>query len=243
MNPVVDFLTTRDGYTFEEGVAVLVKYADRNVVAKVSASRDRRLLDYELRRLAHDPSLKGLCQDKAEPAKTEQKTVVVPPMNEHGSEKTAKNEQKKENIVTFDDLNHHRFTRYEDMPNKLTKYLWLKNRDEYNLKREKFIKMKQCMEGEELAALRKEVVELGHSIKARWNLIEKEISLYSNEKNEKPSFNVSTYRTYICRKLKMEKLSDKELVELQHRVDAMIETGASLDEETLIKLREKGISC
>lgn len=236
MNPVLDFLTTRNGYTFEEGVAVLAQYVkDRNLVACVSVSRDRRLLESELKRLAHDSSLRT---EVCKPQKECKQTTNKPQPKKEPEEKP-----ETERVVTYADLQHYKYTRFEDMPNKLTQDLWQLNRDEYNLKREMFIKMKQCQEGDELAKLRKQVVDLGRSIKGRWKLIDEEIIRFKSQPTLAPEFNISTYRSYICKKLKAKTLTDKQLIELQHRVDALLEVGAVIDKETLAKLKSIGVSC
>ena len=77
-NPVVTFLTTRNGYTFEEGVAVFAMYtANRFAVERVRRSRDMRLLQQELKKLAHIPGLKPI-QGSVVPTP---ESVPTPPEN------------------------------------------------------------------------------------------------------------------------------------------------------------------
>lgn len=261
-NPVVTFLTTRNGYTFEEGVAVLAMYTNRQAVERVRRSRDIRLLQHELKKLAHEPGLKPIPgKDVPSVPKTEEivptpnETVPEPgekfPKAEENFPKVPENSQNREpdETVNFDDLKHHKYTREEDMPTEETKALWRRNNERWHRKIDLFAKMKLLLEGEELAATRKELVELSREHRECWKMIDQKIKEYFAEKekeqeqNDQPNFNISTYRTYICEKANLEKLSDKQFLELQRRVDAMKEANIALSDETLEKLRAKGIKC
>lgn len=245
-NPVVTFLTTRNGYTFEEGVAVLAMYTkDRNAVERVRRSRDIRLLQHELKRLAHEPGLSSRQPTPVpKPETIEPKPETIEPKSETIEPKTEQTAG-----VTFDDLKHHKYTREEDMPTEETKALWKRNNERWHRKIDLFAKMKLLPEGEELAATRKELVKLSREHRECWKMIDKKIEEFYAEKEkqpeqaEKPSFNISTYRTYICEKANLEKLSDKQFLELQRRVDAMMQANIALSDETLEKLRAKGIKC
>ena len=263
-NPVVQFLTTRNGYTFEEGVAVLMMYTkDRNAVERVRRSGDIRLLQHELKKLAHVPGLKPVNGNTAPIVPIETVSVPNPPESVPKTEeivpKAPETEQPVETTedqgevsegeknTTFAELNHYKFTRYEDMPTAETQQLWLRNNDRWHAKLDLFTKMKQLPEGEELAKARKELVELGRAHREGWKLIDEKCREFyakkDNPENDKPSFNISTYRTYICEKANLETLTDKQFLEVQRRVDAMAAAGIALSEETLKKLRAKGIKC
>lgn len=246
-NPVVSFLTTRNGYTFDEGVAVFAKYCrDKYAVERVIRSHNMAMLNNELKKLAHVPGL----NDSDNVPKHEEnvaKPVENVPKPAESVPKPAENVLRNdERNVTYADLKHHKYTRYEDMPTPETQQLWLRNNDRWHQKLDLFAKMKLMDEGDELAQVRNELVELSREHRDCWNLIDELCEKFYAEKDDpkqKPSFNVSTYRAYICKKLKCESLTDKQLVELQHRVNEMIAANVSLDEDTLKKLREKGISC
>ncbi|MCR5645874.1 MAG: hypothetical protein K6F96_05750, partial [Bacteroidales bacterium] len=61
MNPILKWLHKHDGYSFEEGVAVLLCFsANRGVNTLILSRHDRRHLASELNRLAHVPNLKPL---------------------------------------------------------------------------------------------------------------------------------------------------------------------------------------
>lgn len=267
-NPVVTFLTTRNGYTFEEGVAVLAMYTkDRFAVERVSRSRNIRLLNQELKKLAHIPGLKpvnGIQPDVPKEAvsvpiptesvpNTDGNVPSDPPIVETIISEALENVEEEiatKDNVTFAELQHYKFTRYEDMPTEETKQLWLRNNDRWHLKMDLFAKMKLLPEGEELKATRKQLVEVSREHREGWKLIDEKCREFLEQKDKaektepaKPTFNISTYRTYICEKANLEKLTDKQFLEVQHRVDAMSQAGIALSLETLKKLRAKGIKC
>lgn len=244
-NPVVTFLTTRNGYTFEEGVAVFAMYtANRFAVERVRRSRDMRLLQQELKKLAHIPGLKPI-QGSVVPTvpesvpKTEE---IVPKLPESSQNR----ESEATDSVTYADLAHYKYTRYDDMPTPETQQLWLRNNDRWHRKIDLFAKMKLLPEGDELAAVRKELVEVSREHRKGWKLINELCEAFHQGKKEEPAeqkFNVSTYRAYICKMLAAEKINDKQFITLQQRVNEMLAAQVAFDEETLEKLRAKGISC
>lgn len=253
-NPVVTFLTTRNGYTFEEGVAVLAMYTkDRNAVERVRRSRDIRLLSQELKNLAHVPNLRAIpgmgMETKApKPETIQPKSETIEPKSNENEPKSDESSQIREHEEpTFADLKHYKYTRYEDMPTPETQQLWLRNNDRWHVKLDLFSKMKQLPEGKELAAVRKQLVEVSREHRQCWKLIDQKCKEFydkpAEETRHEVNFNISTYRTYICEKASAKKLSDKQFLELQRRVDAMKEANIALSEETLEKLRAKGIKC
>lgn len=268
MNPVVNFLTTRKGYTFEEGVAFFAKFtANRFAVERVRRSRDMRLLQQELKKLAHIPGLKPVngCQvdvpKEAVSVPTPNETVPtpeepvsnVPEIVEPLIEKVVENIESEVNTkdnVTYAELQHYKFTRFDDMPTTETQQLWQRNNDRWHRKIDLFAKMKLLPEGDELKAVRKELIEVSREHRACWKLIDQKCREFYEQKEKAdkaesplPNFNISTYRTYICEKANLEKLTDQQFLEVQHRVDAMLQAGIALSEETLKKLRAKGIKC
>lgn len=268
MNPVVNFLTTRKGYTFEEGVAFFAKFtANRFAVERVRRSRDMRLLQQELKKLAHIPGLKPVngCQvdvpKEAVSVPTPNETVptpeepvsnvpeIVEPLIEKVVENIESEVTTKDN-VTYAELQHYKFTRFDDMPTTETQQLWQRNNDRWHRKIDLFAKMKLLPEGDELKAVRKELIEVSREHRACWKLIDQKCREFYEQKEKAdkaesplPNFNISTYRTYICEKANLEKLTDQQFLEVQHRVDAMLQAGIALSEETLKKLRAKGIKC
>ena len=124
---------------------------------------------------------------------------------------------------------------------------------------------------EERAHWREEVLRLDAENEAYWQQIDKEIADFKEiqqappveipiarnpestkeestpvetpkKENPIPSFDLSTYRAYISKALRKKKLSPEQLVELQHRVDAMIAAKVEMKQETIEKLKAKGIT-
>ena len=249
MNPVVIFLPTRKGYTFEEGVAFFAMYADRYAVERVKRSHDMRRLVQELKKLAHVPNLKpvsGCIVPKVEESVPKVEESV--PKDKENVPAVEKPEQR---IVSFDDLKHYKYTSYDDMPTPETKALWQRNNDRWHLKIDLFAKMKLLPEGEELAKVRNELVEVSREHRACWKLIDKLCDEFYAKKEQTgtettqtaPDFNISTYRAYICKMLAADKISDNQFVTLQQRVTEMLAAHIAFDAETLEKLRAKGINC
>lgn len=270
MNPVVNFLNNRKGYTFEEGVAFFAKFtANRFAVERVRRSRDMRLLQQELKKLAHVPGLKPINGNLVPDVPKETVSVPIPtesvpkpsenvPKTEEEFPKTEvkfpessqKRESETKDNVTYAELQHYKFTRFDDMPTTETQQLWQRNNDRWHRKIDLFAKMKLLPEGDELKAVRKELVEVSREHRACWKLIDQKCREFYEQKEKAdkaesplPNFNISTYRTYICEKANLENLTDAQFLEVQRRVDAMAQSGIALSEETLKKLRAKGIRC
>ena len=79
MNPVVEFLTAKDGYSFDEGVAVLSQYCkNRALVMHLTRTRNMHQLAAELKRLAHDPTVAATAlAQQAVAAQVEAATVIA----------------------------------------------------------------------------------------------------------------------------------------------------------------------
>lgn len=124
---------------------------------------------------------------------------------------------------------------------------------------------------EERAHWREEVLRLDAENDAYWQQIDKEIANFkeTQKKEESPadstiarnpdstkkenpqietskkethSFDLSTYRSYISKALRKKKLTPEQLVELQHRVDALLNAKVEMKKETIDKLKAKGIT-
>lgn len=158
-------------------------------------------------------------------------------------------------IITQLDVRQHKNTRYEDMPNDICRELWLKKNDLYHEMQQNHLKMRKVPVGEdhndERAQYRAKVLQLSSEINKLWELIDAEIERFNadneradkkaDKEPQKPSFDVSTYRAYICRAIRKNSLTDAQRVELQHRVDAMLEAGVEITQATLDKLKTIGI--
>ena len=155
-------------------------------------------------------------------------------------------------IITQLDVRQHENTHYEDMPNDICRELWLKKNDLYHEMQQHHLKMKLVPVGEdrneERAGHRAEILRLDGEIDDLWKLIDTEIERFKTESSQSPEvsqsrsqFDVSIYRAYISKAIRKKSLTDAQRVELQHRVDAMLEADIKIKLETLDKLKAIGI--
>ena len=244
MNPVVEFLTAKDGYSFDEGVAVLSQYCkNRALVMHLTRTRNMHQLAAELKRLAHDPSIsvflglqptetQNIVNTPATTATTNTPPVVAMPVAEDASV---------DEKPVFTRPAGKR-SRLEDMPTPATRELWQRNNDRWHQKLALFERMKLLPEGEELAEVRAQLIEVSREHQECWALIDKLCDEYDHPAPVPVDFNVSTYRAYIAKAIKRGHCSDQQLAELQSRVDALIAARVEIKAETLEKLRTLGIT-
>lgn len=170
-------------------------------------------------------------------------------------DKSKEKEDESEIILNKDDIRTHTNTRLEDMPNDLCRTLWLKRQDVYREMQQAHLKMRAVPEGEEhdeeRAKWRAEVLRLDAENDNYWKQIDAEIERFNAEKERadkkankdgQSAFDISTYRSYISKALRKKKLTPEQLVELQHRVDAMLKAKVEMKPETLEKLKTIGIN-
>lgn len=188
---------------------------------------------------------------------TDENEPVTPDQEPNGNITKPADDESEDNdpteiILTREDVRTHKYTRYDQMPNDLTRKLYLKKDDLYHEMQQNHLKMRNVPEGEEhdgeRAHFRAEVLRLDEEVEKTWALIDEEIERFLAE-GEKPDknegtgtdFNVSTYRSYISRAVRKKSLTPEQFVELQHRVDAMIAANEELSPETIAGLKAKGI--
>ena len=252
MNPVVEFLTAKDGYSFDEGVAVLSAYCkNRALVMHLTRTRNMHQLAAELKRLAHDPTVAATAlAQQAVAAKVEaaEAANAAPTAPEPSHEAPVMTSQRDD--VNPEPLNPEPYqrpagkrSRLEDMPTPATRELWQRNNDRWHQKLALFERMKLLPEGEELAEVRAQLIEVSREHQECWALIDKLCDEYDHPAPAAPvDFNVSTYRAYIAKAIKRGHCSDQQLAELQSRVDALIAARVEIKAETLEKLRTLGIA-
>lgn len=248
MNPVLQFLQTHDGYSFEEGVAVLLSYSSNAFTNRmIMCRRDRRHLATELSRLAHIPNLKALpgreeVETKVQKTETiEPKTETIEPKSDESSQNEGTDDES--DIVTYLDLK--RYEQYD--PDKLPptlKELWLKNRDEYKELKYCHAQMKEANSDAGRADWRKQLFDHRASLKKRWKLFEEEKARLEEEARptEPKEYNPFNDRSYIAKALKKDKWSDEMKLEVQKRANALLGHNIPIKDETLQRLKERGIS-
>lgn len=253
MNPVLKYLQTHDGYSFDEGVAVLLAFsANRGVNSFILARRDKYHLHNELCRLAHIPHLELLpnatmpaCMMEPETPKEEAPEPPQdpePPAKDQG--KAEDDEDDEDDFVSFLDLKRHETYKPEDLPTPMLKELWQKNRDEYKELQHCHQMMKEANSDAGRADWRKKVLALQESIKERWELFDSEMEKAKSAKpaTEDDGYNPFNDRSYISKALKKPSWSDEYKVKIQHMVDALLGHNIPIKEETLERLRERGIT-
>lgn len=251
MNKVLEFLQEHPDYSFDEGVAVLLRYsANRGVNTFITVRRDRQHLRNELNRLAHIPNLRplpGMEEVETKTAKVETnepKAETIDPKTEESSQNEG-NDDADDDTVTYLDLNRHEREDPDKLPPTL-KELWLKNRDEYKELQYCHAQMKQANSDAGRADWRQQVFAHRESIQARWKLFDEEKARLAAEAEpaaqEKPAYNPGNDRSYITNALKRETWTDKMKLEVQRRVEKLLSNSIPITEETLQRLKERGIS-
>ena len=150
-----------------------------------------------------------------------------------------------DDIVSFLDLNCHEREDPDKLPPTL-KELWIKNRDEYKELQYCHAQMKQANSDVGRADWRRQVFEHRESIQKRWQLFDEEkarLAASAEQPAQKqPAYNPSNDRSYISNALKQETWTDKMKLEVQHRVETLLSNNIPIKEETLQRLKERGIS-
>jgi len=251
MNPVLEFLQQHPDYSFDEGVAVLLRFsANRGVNTFITVRRDRQHLRNELNRLAHIPNLRPL------PGMEEPKSTVtvpepiqpLPQVTDSPKDSDPKPDGSDEDdFVSFTDLKRHETYKPEDLPTPMLKELWEKNRDEYKELQHCHTQMKQANSDAGRADWRNKVIAHRESISKRWKLFDEEMERVNTEKaaeadTQQKAYNPLNDRAYISKSLKKEEWDDARKLEVQHRVDALLQHNQTITEETKKALRERGIT-
>ena len=190
------------------------------------------------------------------PNPIEPKSNEIEPKSDENEQKSNGNEPESDDsteiVLTKLDVRKHENTHFEDMPNDLCRTLWLKRQELWREAQQAHLKMRSVPEGEEhneeRAHWRAEVLRLDAENDSYWKQIDAEIERFKEENeradkkaNEKPGFDVSTYRAYISKAVRKKKLTPAQLSELQHRVDAMVQANVEMKPETIKKLKAIGI--
>ena len=257
-----------ESYTFDEGVAFLrICDVPQGVIGHLQSTHNRNNLHAEIHKTLRMPGTMRLLKEKGvmrhqAPSEAEPKQAVLesdgidPNEEEHVPENEEPGTGESEGMtITREDVMTHKHTRYDQMPNDITRELYLKKQDLYREMQQCHLKMRNVPEGEEhdgeRALYRAEVMRLDKEVEEMWNLIDAEIERFMSENEgqtkgqgegaKAPSFNISTYRAYISKATRKKKLTEAQLVELQHRVDSLLSAGEELGTETIGKLKEIGI--
>jgi hypothetical protein len=181
-----------------------------------------------------------------EPIQAKPKPDENEPKPEESSQNKGTTAADEDDTVTYLDLKRHEQYDPEKLPPTL-KELWLKNRDEYKELQYCHAQMKQANSDAGRADWRRQVDEHREALEARWKLFDEEKTrletLAAEEPGQEPAaYNPSNDRSYISKALGKETWTDKMKLEVQHRVDTMLANGIPFEDETLQRLKERGIT-
>ena len=197
-------LQNHDGYTFDEGVAILTMcQASPGVVQHIMRTHNKSHLHSEIHKMLRMPGVMQLLRSKMpkpvqEPvAKNEvvaenTPEIATPQEPSEKSDDTSQepqepSEKSEDNVEvkTMADVRRHKNTRLEDMPTELARDLWLKRQEKCRLQQQMHLKMREVPEGEEhneeRANYRSAVLELDADIDNLWKLIDAEIERFNTE--------------------------------------------------------------
>lgn len=239
-------LINQDGYTFDEGVAILRACSVApGVIQFIQRTHNRHHLDAEIAKLKRMPGVRfKMPVPETVVEKVKEPLVTINPTEVHKKKKT------EADGTVHKPKQYHEKTRYHDMPNDICRDLYMQKQDAHKLLQQKHLQLRNAPEGEEYnekrAQLRAEVIQLDEEVKKLWSLIDREIERFEKEEKEvktakQADFNISTYRAYISKQLAKKDLKPDQKVELQHRVTAMLDCGLVIAPEQLEKLKAIGI--
>ena len=205
----IEHFNSMDGYTFDEGVAFLALVKSPiGVIRHIKATHNKNQLHSEIHRMLRMSATMRLLKEKGygkEVAAKPQPTVSVPKSDaprrdasnaseeiaSNASEEIASNATDEINpdetdiILTLDDVRTHKYTRIDQMPNDLTRQLYLKKEDLFHEMQQYHLKMRNVPEGEEhneeRAKYRAKVLCLDAEVADYWKQIDAEIERFIAE--------------------------------------------------------------
>ena len=217
---------------FNTGFALFCKYSpNQSLMSWIGRKKDMAMLRYELEKLNETGSTfinsnatthEALFNHFREPAK------MVSPKEETAT-------APKIIFKTYDE----RRTKRGDLPEDLQK-VYDDVVSEYPVRRGYHEKMKLAKTDADRAEFRSKILESEERIQAGWKRID---SYLENAEKEKVNakFNEKSCRAYISKALKAEKNSDKVISGVRIRVQALINHGCNISEETVTALQAKGL--
>ena len=231
MNEIQKYLKggSRD---FDRGYALLCKYCRQpSLLSWVGRKHDMEMLIYNLEKLQNaKPRPEYLA--KAEHERFFKPVVPEPQPAGKAAAPAAAAAPEQHPVKVFDPA----LVSRDDLPEDL-RTLYDLNGDDYRELRALHEKMKLADSDEARADLRARVIETERRIKERWGIIDRAMKPGSR----RADINVSTHRAYISKLLRRATLSESQKHELQQRVRELQEAGEEVKEQTLARLREKGI--
>lgn len=234
MNEIREYLKggSRD---FDRGYALLCKYCRQpSLLSWVGRKHDMEMLLYNLEKLK-DAKPRPEYLVKAEHARFYKPAPVEQPKpakQQASQKKAAPAAQGQHPVKVIDPA----LVSRDDLPEDL-RTLYDLNGDDYRELRALHEKMKLADSDEARAEIRERVIATERRIKERWGVIDRAMKPGAR----RADINVSTHRAYISKLLRRTTLSESQKHELQQRVNELLAAGEEIKEQTLVRLREKGI--
>lgn len=215
---------------FTSGFALFCKYSvNRNMVNYLGWKKNVEMLLYELRKL--DESMDEPATE--DPAIVQLQATVREPAPEP---EPAPDERPHIVFRTYDE----RRTRRSDLPDDL-KDIYDRTVQEYPVRRGYHEKMKAARTDHERAVFRAKILETQERIEAGWKPINAFL-LASETSKQDTAFNEKSCRSYISKALKAPRTTARKAAGVKARVQALLDHGCIISEQTMRSLREKGLA-
>lgn len=215
---------------FTSGFALFCKYSvNRNMVNYLGWKKNVEMLLYELRKL--DESMDEPAT--GDPAIVQLQATVREPAPEP---EPAPDERPHIVFRTYDE----RRTRRSDLPDDL-KDIYDRTVQEYPVRRGYHEKMKAARTDHERAVFRAKILETQERIEAGWKPINAFL-LASETSKQDTAFNEKSCRSYISKALKAPRTTARKAAGVKARVQALLDHGCIISEQTMRSLREKGLA-
>lgn len=206
--------------SFERGLELLSSVEpNAGLVAFIRRKKDRRGLEYHLRKRLKCPPRRLVAKVTAAPAPQDPQPGTLP--------------------------RQYRRTRREDLPERL-RPVYDGVVEKYRLQRALHERMKMLSRlpghEQETAQVRSQVVGLEGEIRAAWKFVDGELDAASGQKGAAaeggaPPFNVSSYRSFITRAIARREMPPERRAEVMRRVEEMLRYGIPMSDKTVERLR------
>lgn len=205
--------------SFERGLELLSSVEpNAGLVAFIRRKKDRRGLEYHLRKRLKCPPRRLVAKVTAAPAPQDPQPGTLP--------------------------RQYRRTRREDLPERL-RPVYDGIVEKYRLQRAAHERMKLLSvlpeRREETAQARAQVTALEKEIRSMWEFIDSSLDAESGDAAGKepaaPPFNVSSYRSFITRAIARKEIPPERRAEVMRRVEEMLRYGIPMSDKTVERLR------
>lgn len=210
--------------SFERGLELLSSVEpNAGLVAFIRRKKDRRGLEYHLRKRLKCPPRRLIAKAPSAPAPQDPQPGTLP--------------------------RQYRRTRREDLPERL-RPVYDGIVEKYRLQRAAHERMKLLSvlpeRREETAQSRAQVTALEKEIRSMWEFIDSSLDAPATDAAGRkagtaPPFNVSSYRSFITRAIARKEIPPERRAEVMRRVEEMLRYGIPISDKTVERLRSLGL--